>query len=91
MKVYWQQLRRDSVLSSALTTVSNKRRSEAFGRPKGGFDAFVKTFGYDPGRAERGILTLEEAKAFVESFRPWEIDEGAQELTVELEVRPQEE
>ena len=54
-----------------------------------GYDALAKTMGYDPGRSQRGFATIEEAKTFVESFRPWEIFyDGEQELQVDPEVRP---
>ena len=53
-----------------------------------GFDAFARAQGYDPGRATKGVATIEEAKAFVESFRPWEEYEGGQGLEVDPEVRP---
>ena len=53
-----------------------------------GYSAFAKVFGYAPGTAESGFTTLEEAKAFVESFRPWEQIEGALGLEVEPGVRP---
>jgi len=55
---------------------------------KGAFDAFAKTFGYEPGRAEKGIPDMDQAKEFVESFHPWELFEGTQGLEVEAEVRP---
>jgi len=55
---------------------------------KRGFDAFAKTFGYEPGRAEKGILSMDEAKEFVESHRPWELFEGGHDLTVDPEIRP---
>ena len=35
-----------------------------------GFDASAQTLGYFPGRAQKGMGSLEEARAFVESFRP---------------------
>jgi hypothetical protein len=47
----------------------------------------AKTFGYDPSHSRKGFQTIEEAKAFVESFRPWELY-GAQGVTVESEVMP---
>ena len=53
-----------------------------------GIDAYAATFGYDPGRSQKGFPTIEDAKAFVESFRPWELYEGTQDLTVESEVKP---
>ncbi|MFW6174264.1 MAG: hypothetical protein ACOC5K_00600 [Chloroflexota bacterium] len=53
---------------------------------KRGFDAFARAFGYDPGRAQKGMSSLDEAKEFVESFRPWEEFRGAEGLSVEEEV-----
>ena len=55
---------------------------------KRGFDAFAKTCGYEPGRAEKGIPSMDEAKEFVESHRPWELFEGGHGLTVDPEIRP---
>ena len=47
----------------------------------------TKTFSYDPDRSRKGFPTIEDAKAFVESFRPWELY-GTQGVTVDPEVRP---
>jgi len=52
-----------------------------------GYDAMARTFGYDPGRAQKDLPTLEEAKAFVESFRPWELFTGAIDIEVEPETQ----
>ena len=51
-------------------------------------DAFAKSPGYSPGRAERGFASLDDGKAFVASFRPWELYAEGQGLEVENEVRP---
>ena len=55
---------------------------------KRGFDAFATTNTYDPSRAQRGIESMEEAKIFVESHRPWELVVGSAPMEVEPEVRP---
>lgn len=52
-----------------------------------GYDASAQALGYLPGRAEKGISSLEEAKSFVESFRPWEQFNGPSDQAVESEVR----
>ncbi len=52
-----------------------------------GSDALAKTFSYDPSRSRKGFPSIEEAKDFVESFRPWELY-GTQGVTVDPEVRP---
>ena len=31
----------------------------------------AKAQGYDPGRAIKGLTTIEEGKSFVEQFKPW--------------------
>ncbi len=38
---------------------------------KKGIEAMAKTQGYDPGRAVKGLTTVEEGKSFVEQFKPW--------------------
>ena len=53
-----------------------------------GHDAFAKATTYDPGRAQKGFSTIEDARAFVESFHPWDIYEGAEDLEVELDDVP---
>ena len=38
---------------------------------KRGIEALAKTTGYDPGRAIKGLQSLEEGRTFVEQFEPW--------------------
>ena len=38
---------------------------------KRGIEAMAKAQGYDPGRAIKGLTTIEEGKEFVEQFKPW--------------------
>jgi hypothetical protein len=86
MNIYWREVRRGQRL-----VLSDGEHEEEIGgvrETRSGFDAFAKTFGYEPGRAQKGIPTLEDAKEFVESFRPWEMYEGTRGLSVEEEVRP---
>jgi hypothetical protein len=87
MQLYWQQRKKGQRL--ILTTDDGEQQEEVGGvrETKSGFDAFAKTFGYDPGRAEKGIATLDEAKAFVESFKPWEMFGSDDGITVEAQVR----
>ena len=88
MNVYWQETRRGQRL---VLTLDDGQQEELGGvrETKSGFDAFAKTFGYEPGRAEKGIPSMEVAKEFVESFRPWEMFGVTGELAVDPEVRPQ--
>ena len=90
MMVYWRERKKGQRL--VLVQEEGGEAIEVGGvrETKRGFDAFAKTFGYEPGRAEKGIETLEEAKSFVESFRPWEMYQGTHGLSVESDVRPAE-
>ena len=86
MELYWQATRK----GQRLVLSSGDGQEEEVGgvrETKRGFDAFAKTFGYDPGRAEKGIPSMAEAKEFVESFSPWELFPGGQGITVDPEVR----
>lgn len=88
MRVYWKEAKRGQRL--VLLDDDGKTEEEIGGvrETKRGFDAFAKTFGYDPGRAQKGIPTVEEAKSFVESFAPWDLYPGGAGLTVEPDVVP---
>lgn len=88
MKVYWQEWKRGQRLILSLEDGGQEEEVGGVRETKRGFDAFAKTFGYDPGRAEKGIPTMEVAKQFVESFKPWELFAGDEELSVEPAVRP---
>jgi len=82
--VYWRYVRRGQNLM--LSTENGQERIGGFRETKRGIDAYATTFGYEPGRSEKGFSSVEDAKAFVESFRPWELY-GAHEVMVEPEVR----
>lgn len=87
MNVYWRHVKR----GQRLVMAPDDEHEEEIGgvrETKRGFDAFAKTFGYEPGRAEKGIPSMDEAKAFVESHSPWELYDGGGGLTVDPEVRP---
>ena len=86
MSVYWKTMKRGQNLiiedTSGLEEVIGGYREN-----KSGIDAYARTMGYEPDRSRKGFDTVEDAKAFVESFTPWDIF-GVQEATVEPEVRP---
>ena len=63
-----------------------EERIGGFRESKNSIDAYATTFGYDPGRSQKGFASIEDAKAFVEHFKPWELY-GAHDVTVESEVR----
>ena len=89
MNVFWQDVRKGQRLVLSVDDGGNEEEIGGVRETKRGYDAFAKTFGYEPGRAKKGIESLEEAKTFVESFSPWELYDGGQGLAVDDEVRPQ--
>ena len=86
MSVYWRNVKR----GQNLVIGDDGEHEEIVGgyrESKRGIDAYAKTTGYDPDRSKKGFETLEDAKAFVEAFRPWELF-GAYGVTVNSEVKP---
>ena len=90
MIVYWQESRKGQRLILSVEEGEGEQVEEIGGvrETKRGFDAFAKTFGYEPGRAQKGLPTLDDAKAFVESFTPWDLYTGTESITVDAELRP---
>jgi hypothetical protein len=86
MTVYWRDVRRGQNLVLG-DEEGDEKVVGGFRETKRGIDAYAQTFGYDPGRSQKGFATIEDAKAFVESFRPWELH-GAKDVTVDREARP---
>ena len=89
MKLFWEQRKKGQRLVLQDDETGLQEEVGGVRQTKNGFDAFAKTFGYDPGRAMKGMPTLEEAREFVESFSPWELFDGGQGLAVDSEVQPQ--
>ena len=87
MKLYWQQSRKGERLILASDDDQGVEEVGGVRETKRGFDAFAKTFGYEPGRAQKGIPSMQEAKEFVESFSPWNLYAGGEGLSVEPAVR----
>jgi hypothetical protein len=88
MRVYWRERKSGQRLVLA-TDAGEEMEAGGVRQTPRGIDAFAKTLGYEPGRAQRDFQSMDEAKAFVESFRPWELYEPNRRLGVEPEVRPQ--
>ena len=86
MKVYWRRVKfgQNLILSKG---DGHHEELGGFRETKRGIDAYAQTFGYDPGRSQKGFATTEDAKDFVESFRPWELH-GVTGVTIEHEARP---
>ena len=87
MKVYWTEHRSGQRL---ILDPDTGEEAEVGGvrRTPRGFDAYAKTMGYEPGRAQKGFPTMEDAKAFVESFQPWDIYIGNTEVEFDPTVHP---
>ncbi len=87
MRVYWREVKRGQNLILGDDNDGHEENLGGFRDTKRGIDALAKTFSYEPERSKKGFPTIEEAKAFVESFRPWELF-GTQDVTVDPDVRP---
>ncbi len=53
-----------------------------------GVEAMARTMGYDPGRAVKGLSSLDEGRQFVENFQPWLDFFPGEILELEPNVRP---
>ena len=85
MEIYWEFTRKGQKLN-----LKNGEKLEIIGgvrETKSGYDAFAKTFSMTPERAQKDFLSMEIAKEFVESFRPWELYTGPIDINVGAEVR----
>ena len=86
MSVYWRNVKRGQNLiiddTSGLEEIIGGYREN-----KRGIDAYARTMGYEPDRSRKGFDSVEDAKAFVEGFSPWDLF-GARDVTVEPEARP---
>ena len=86
MKLYWQERRAGQRLILADDDETEVEVGAVRQTPRG-YDALAKTNTYDPGRAQKGFATIEEAKVFVEEFHPWDIFGGDLDMEVEPELR----
>ena len=87
MRLYWRERRAGQRLM-LFDDLEQETEVGAVRKTPRGFDALAKTNTYDPGRAQKDFPSLEEAKEFVENFRPWDIFGGDLDMEVESEVQP---
>jgi len=73
MRVYWRKVKRGQNLILSDENDGHEEELGGFRDTKRGIDALAETFSYDPSRSRKGFPSIEEAKDFVESFRPWEL------------------
>ena len=55
---------------------------------KRGIEALAKTTGYDPGRAVKGLESIEEGRTFVEQFESWREFFPGDVLSIEPDIIP---
>ena len=86
MSVYWRTMKRGQNLIID-DTAGLQEVIGGYRETKNGIDAYARTMGYEPERSRKGFDTVEQAKAFVESFTPWDLF-GPRDIVVEEDVRP---
>lgn len=86
MELYWREVKRGLDLV-VLTEENDEFVVGGVRDRKRGIQAMANTRGYDPGRASDGFESLEEAKDFVQNFRPWR-DFFSEPLEIQEGVRP---
>ena len=88
MSVYWRTVKLGQNLVLSDDNGGKEQILGGYRDTKRGIDAYASTGGgYDPGRSQKGFPSIEDAKAFVENFRPWELF-AAHDITVDAEVKP---
>jgi len=86
MSVYWKDVNR----GQNLVLSEQEGQEEIIGGyrdTKRGIDAYAQTFGYDPDRSRKGFATIEDAKDYVEAFKPWELHD-VYDVTIDREGSP---
>jgi len=85
MRLYWKTNRRGMDLM-VLTDDGQEMSVGGVRETKRGVEAIAKTQGYDPGRATKGLSTVDEGRAFVEQFEPWRDFFPGEPLEIEPDV-----
>ena len=85
MRLYWKQKK------SGLDLIVEDTDGNIFSvggvrDTKRGIEALAKTTGYDPGRAVKGLSSIEEGKEFVENFQPWREFYPSENLNIESDI-----
>jgi hypothetical protein len=85
MRLYWKETRKG--LDLIVRTDDDQEFVVGGVRvTRRGVEAMAKTMGYDPGRAARGLVSVEDGRMFVEQFEPWRDFFPGEPLTVEPDV-----
>ncbi|NQW17965.1 MAG: hypothetical protein HQ478_10825 [Chloroflexi bacterium] len=85
MELYWRELKNGFNL--VVNDGEGEHKVGGVRVLKKGIQAIAETRGYDPGRAERDLPSVEVAREFVEQFEPWR-EFFPEPLEVESEIRP---
>ena len=85
MRLYWKEARKGLDLV-VLTDDGTELSVGGVRDMKRGIEAIAKTMGYDPGRATKGLASMEDGIAFVEQFQPWRDFFPGEELSVEPDI-----
>ena len=86
MSIYWRNVKRGQNLMMD-DTAGLEEVIGGYRENKSGISAYARTMGYEPERSQKGFDTVEDARAFVESFAPWDLF-GPRAATVEPDARP---
>ena len=86
MSVFWRNVKRGQNLMMD-DTAGLEEVIGGYRENKSGISAYARTMGYEPERSRKGFDSVEDAKAFVESFNPWDLF-GPRDAVVEAEGRP---
>ena len=85
MKLYWKQ-KKNGLDLIVQDTDGNTFSVGGVRNTKRGIEALAKTTGYDPGRAVKGLSSIEEGKEFVENFQPWREFYPSETLNIESDI-----
>ncbi len=86
MSIYWRNVKRGQNLMMD-DTAGLEEVIGGYRENKSGISAYARTMGYEPERSQKGFDTVGDARAFVESFAPWDLF-GPRDATVEPDARP---